>query len=147
MAGKAGADPARYQSRNQDQGKGCATEPGRFDDDDRTDDRRPENDRYRREAPGCAQDEQQRWLRVALRDLDSRYGNAASDGDERCFGTEDKSQPQRCERGQRDARHHVRLGASDLQAMCGNVTALAWQSRDRDGNRKARKCAHRERPP
>jgi hypothetical protein len=73
--------------------------------------------------------------------------SAASDRDERCFGTEDKSQPQRCERGQRDARHHVRLGASDLQAMCGNVTAIAWQSRDRDGNRKARKCAHRERPP
>ena len=82
--------------------------------------------------------------------LDQPHGEdrqAAAEGDERGFWTQDEAESERGQRGKQDARQFDGLGGARLEPFVGDVTAVAGQADDRDGRQHAGDRHHRQRPP
>ena len=82
--------------------------------------------------------------------LDQPHGEdrqAATEGDEWGFWTQDEAESERGHRGKQDARQLDGLGGAGLEPFVGDVAAVAGQADDRDGRQHAGDRHHGQRPP
>ena len=142
-------DAGGQQPREQDQRGHGAAEADRLHEQERAQQRVAEQRRHRGEAPRRP-DHRQRLApaRRVLRQLHEQRGDAAAEGDERRFGTDDGAQTERRQRRQQDAGQldALRRGAG-LEPVGRRVAAAAGQVADRGADDEAGHHQREHRPP
>ncbi len=92
--------------------------------------------------PAAPEHDEQLRGRVLLGQVHGEHRQASTERDERSFGAEHQPETNGRERGQHDARHHVRLGGPHLEAVRGDVAPVPRKARDRKRDRKAGEEEH-----
>ena len=135
------------QPRHEDHRQPRAAHTRRLDQDQRRKDGGPEQERDGGERRRDGHQFLRLLRRVGPHQADGEKPERSAHGDQGRLGTEHKPEADRRHPRQDDLRQRYRLSGGGAEAVRGNVTAIAGQAVDREGDEHARDRKHRQRPP